>query len=89
MIEVVLNDRLGKKGPDPIRSESRSGTPFTRTTSLLRTMRFTMAWDSNSITTNSTFLYLYQFADIQIKLHEGECLVCSSNNAVYQTILFV
>ncbi|KAK2643359.1 hypothetical protein Ddye_025122 [Dipteronia dyeriana] len=37
---------------------------------------------------SSTFS-VYRFADIQIKLHGDECLVCSSKNAVYQAILFV
>ncbi|KAM3689164.1 hypothetical protein ACJW31_09G025600 [Castanea mollissima] len=73
MIEVVLNDRLGKKvrvkcNEDdtigdlrslwrlrlvrgPTRLGSRSGTTSTRTTSLSRTTRFTMAWASSSTTT--------------------------------------
>ncbi|KAK1586578.1 hypothetical protein Q3G72_003903 [Acer saccharum] len=76
MIEVVLNDRLGKKVRVKCNDDDTIGD-------LKKTMRFTMAWDSNSITINSTFLYLYQFADIQIKLHGDECPVCSSNNALF------
>ncbi|TXG73844.1 hypothetical protein EZV62_002423 [Acer yangbiense] len=70
MIEVVLNDRLGKKVRVKCNDDDTIGD-----------LKKLVAAQTG--TRPDKIRIQKWFADIQIKRHGHECLVCSSNNALF------